>query len=246
MKITFLGSSHGVPSAERFCSCAMVEVGKSIYLIDAGAPVADLLIRYKKDMNDLKAVFTTHRHGDHTDGLLSLTDLCTWYFKATSFDIFITDKEIEDAVCTCVEVMCKPVDKERIRYRLAAEGEVYDDGKIKVTYIPTRHCEPTPSYAVLVEAEGKRVLFTGDLSRSLAKNDFPMIATKIHTELVVCELAHFGIEHVEPYMKLLKTDNLCFNHVNPRNTFEEIEAINSSGEYPYSISYASDGDVFEF
>ena len=30
MKITFLGSSHGVPSAERYCSCTMIEVNGSL------------------------------------------------------------------------------------------------------------------------------------------------------------------------------------------------------------------------
>ena len=45
MKITFLGTSHGVPAADRYCSSAMIEVNGSVYLIDAGAPVIDLLIR---------------------------------------------------------------------------------------------------------------------------------------------------------------------------------------------------------
>lgn len=246
MKITFLGSSHGVPSAERFCSCAMIEVGTSIYLIDAGVPVVDLLLRHGKNVCDLKAVFTTHRHSDHTNGLLALVDLCTWYYKTSSFDIFITDKVLEDTFCACVEAMDTAVDRDRIHYFVAQSGVVYDNGEIKVTYIPTRHCEPTPSYAVLVEAEGKRVLFTGDLSRRLEKGDFPTVATETHTDLVVCELAHFTLEQAEPYMRELKTERLCFNHVNPRNSFEMIDSVAKSGEYPYEITYAADGDTFEF
>ena len=39
MKITFLGTSHGVPAADRYCYCVMIESGKSVYFIDGGAPM---------------------------------------------------------------------------------------------------------------------------------------------------------------------------------------------------------------
>ena len=39
MKITFLGTSHGVPAADRYCSCTMLEVNGAHYFIDAGAPL---------------------------------------------------------------------------------------------------------------------------------------------------------------------------------------------------------------
>lgn len=43
MKITFLGTGHGVPSPDRHCSATLVEVGGKRYLIDAGAPVVDIM-----------------------------------------------------------------------------------------------------------------------------------------------------------------------------------------------------------
>ena len=36
MKITFLDTCHGVPAADRYCSCTMLEAGGSLYFIDAG------------------------------------------------------------------------------------------------------------------------------------------------------------------------------------------------------------------
>ena len=33
MKITFLGTSHGVPSRDRFCSCVMLELGPQATLL---------------------------------------------------------------------------------------------------------------------------------------------------------------------------------------------------------------------
>ena len=63
MKITFLGTSHGVVEKNRHRSSAMIEVGNAIYLIDAGAPVVDELINHDKKIQDVKAIFTTHRDG---------------------------------------------------------------------------------------------------------------------------------------------------------------------------------------
>ena len=138
------------------------------------------------------------------------------------------------------------LDEDRLRYRLAYEGDIYKDENIKITYIPTKHCEPAQSYAILVEAEGKRILFSGDLSSGLKKEDLPKIAMEIPTDLIVCEMAHFGPEHIQPYMKQLQTAHLCFNHVYPLGKFEAINTLSESGEYNYRISAASDGDSIEF
>ena len=46
MKITFLGSSHGVPEPHRRCSSAMIEVGENVYFVDMGVmAICDLVDR---------------------------------------------------------------------------------------------------------------------------------------------------------------------------------------------------------
>ena len=98
MKLTFLGTSHGVPAADRFCSCAMLEVNGAHYLIDCGAPAAELLIRRGIPYTALRAIFTNHAHGDHTNGLLHLCDLSNWKFKDASYDVFLTEQALADAL----------------------------------------------------------------------------------------------------------------------------------------------------
>ena len=75
MKITFLGTSHGVPAADRYCACTMLEVNGATYFIDAGAPLIDILLRRGTDLNTIRALFTTHLHGDHVNGVLAFADL---------------------------------------------------------------------------------------------------------------------------------------------------------------------------
>lgn len=245
MKITFLGSSHGVPSAERFCSCALIEVDGNLYTIDAGAPVIDQLLRCGKHPNDLKSVFITHGHGDHVDGILNLIDLCTWYFHETGFEVLVTEQITADVMIAACKASCGGrFADDRIKFRVAGEGIVYSDDKIKVTYIATRHCEPRPSYAILVEAEGKRVLFTGDLSHKLAKDDFPKVSGDL--ELVVCEQAHFNMDEVVPYLLECSTKRVCFNHVNMlEEKMPRLEAEAKSDKYPFIIGIAHDMDVLE-
>ena len=48
MKITFVGTSHGVPFADRYCTCTMIESGNSVYFIDAGRNIIDSVLRYGK------------------------------------------------------------------------------------------------------------------------------------------------------------------------------------------------------
>lgn len=247
MKITFLGSGHGVPSAIRYCNSILIEEKGSMYLVDAGAPVVDQFLRLNKDISNLKAVFMTHQHGDHSCGLLNLTDLCNWYFQTTSFDIFVTDIRLANVMTECVKVMSdsEKFHEERIRYKLADVGVVYQDENIKVTYFPTKHCLPKRSYAILVESKDKKALFTGDLSGGLCANDFPKYALEKEIDLLVCELAHFGIDCLAPYMEGAKTKHFCFNHVYPLSYFDEIERVKESGKYSYEITAAYDGQTIE-
>ena len=87
MKLTFLGTSHGVPEGDRFCSSLLLEVGENAYLIDGGAPVADILIRKNYDFEKIKGIFTSHAHSDHTFGMLQFLSLCNWRYKNVNMEM---------------------------------------------------------------------------------------------------------------------------------------------------------------
>ena len=60
MRITFLGTSHGVPEAHRHCACMMVECGERIYFVDMGMMAMDALRRRGRPIENVKAIFITH------------------------------------------------------------------------------------------------------------------------------------------------------------------------------------------
>ena len=242
MKITFLGTSHGVPAADRYCSSTLIEVNGSHYLIDAGAPVIDLLLDRGIDLNSVKSVFTTHFHGDHVDGVLSLADLFTWYYRETSVDIYLTEEKGIHLFTEMLNAIIGSTDDARVRFRLMTADTVYEDENIRVTPYPTQHMAGVgrPAYSYLVEAEGKKVLFSGDLSYMLERKDFPAYALENEVDLMVCEMAHFGVPEVSPYLMKCKAKELLFNHVYPLHKLDQINALN--GKFGYPIRTVDDGD----
>ena len=243
MRIKFLGSSHGVPSSERFCSSIMLEIGENIYIIDAGAPIADLLIRERVNIEKVRAVFTTHAHGDHVSGILQFSDLINWHYKKASVSFYLTEEKLIDGFINILKILeDDKFDNERVKFLVAEAGIVYKDDYVCVTYIPTKHMSNSnrPSYAIFVEAWGKKILFSGDLSSRILKEDFPQIAFEQDLDLIVCEMAHIKPENITPYLEKCRTKQFYFNHVYPFSKFDAIESM--QGKYSYPVYIAHDKD----
>lgn len=241
MKITFLGSGDGIPTAERHCSSIMLEVGKAVYLIDAGAPVLDCLMRWNKNINDLKAIFLTHYHGDHNDGLFSLLGTTQWAFRQAEYEVYFSDERIKNAVEEAVKITAGGFDFNRTKTFVGHEGRVYEDENVKVTYFATKHCQPYPSYSILVEAEGKKAFFSGDLSVFLNQKDFPKYVLENFVDVFVLELAHFGFDHLDDKtLSSVKTNAIYFNHASPPFRRDQVVTKDRSGEFPFRMIVATD------
>ena len=245
MKITFLGTADGKPSAERYCSSTMIEVNGARYFIDAGAPLIDVLLRRGVDIASVKAIFATHTHNDHVDGILSIAALMSWHYRDYEIDIHLPEQRCIDAFKELLNACMGSLDEERVRFHPMTLSTPYRDENISLTPIPTQHLaqQGRPAFSYLLEAEGRRVLFSGDLSQRLSGDDFPAARVSGGLDLMVCEMAHFGVEHVEKYLPDLKAKKLLFNHVFPLTKLEGIAALD--GKYGYPVKAVRDGDEIE-
>lgn len=74
MKITFLGTSSGMPTVQRNVTATALAPtdSKRWYLVDCGEATQHQLLRTRLSMLHLEAVFITHVHGDHCYGLPGL------------------------------------------------------------------------------------------------------------------------------------------------------------------------------
>ena len=234
MKITFLGTSHGVPESDRYCSCTCVSTSAGKYLIDAGGPVTDMLIRQHIAPAEIKAIFVTHMHGDHVNGLPAFTDLISWYFKTADPLICLPDRTGADALRTWDSAVLGSAVRD-IRYEIYREGMIYDDGHMLVTALQSRHC--SLSYSFKLEAEGKRVVFTGDLAG--LDIDFPRSCFEEDCDAVICEAAHFPATEAAPVFEKCRTENIYINHISPRQ-MPSIEELLARGT-PYHLIPVYDG-----
>ncbi len=210
MRITFIGSSHGVPEPNRKCSCALLEVKDRKYLIDAGTDPVSALIKRGIRPEKINAVFITHMHGDHTNGLIPFVDLCSWFFKDAKPVIWLPEKEAVAGIQTWLNCNHSPM-RQDIEFREISEGALYQDDQIRVTALRTGHIEK--SFAFQIEAEGKKVLFTGDMKYTDGPiADYVRFVQSDDFDLVVAESAHFDAMLYKEPLEKHPPKLFCLNH----------------------------------
>ena len=237
MRITFFGTSHGYPEPNRRSSSALVEVCDKRILIDIGCNVAEDLISRGMAVESIDTIFITHMHGDHTNGLIPYLDICSWKFKTADPEIFVPaePQKVFDAANAWTSM--NGVALRDFRMKEIKEGVVYDDGQVKVSAFKTKHIDV--SYAFLIEAEGKRVLFSGDLCHKGPEHDFPVSVLDKPLDLAICEAAHFEAnKYLEIFEGKENLKKLCFNHFSPRRTKSVYEVRDTA---PFPVTVAFDG-----
>ena len=245
MKVKILGTAAGIPAPNRECSSVMIESHGSIYLVDCGATVTHKICDSGLSADNIKAVFITHAHLDHMYGFSDILRVvnkrkagspATEYYFPEQLAIDAWKKYFTEAVSGLSENLhC---------FRLYGEGIIFKDENITVTAKSNAHLKKynRPSYTFLVEAEGKRLLFSGDLSQELAEGDFPAIAKEKEIDLFVLEYAHFDVEDMLPHLEECKLERLVFSHISRASEkLPLIEALAESGRFDFSVDAATDG-----
>ena len=248
MKITTLGTSHGDHTYCRFNSSTLFEIGDASYLVDAGEPVNGLMIRAGKSFGPLRAVFITHMHEDHVGGVPDLIKALIKYPSDTRHTrIFLPEAAAIPGLEAWLHAMHLKWPSPMVSLDAAHEGNVYEDEVLKVSAVRT-HQMPHPdwaSFAYVLEAEGKRVICTGDLRADFS--DFPAIARKEPCDLCLCEITHYQPEVALPVLTTCPIKRMVFNHVhNPWHGDEGEAALREKfADLPFPWDVAHDGDEFD-
>ena len=247
MRITFLGTSSGSPAPNMRCSCTLIEIGEKKYIIDAGTLIIEQLATRNIAITDINALFITHMHRDHTDGLPSfyLRMHHRRFAQFPSPKIFLPQNPMQPTIdalnawrtcCGGVRLPEQPVEFVQVE-----PGVIYDDGVLKVTALPTKHSDILHSYSYLLEAEGKRVFFSGDFS-SKPIGEFHYEILEDQLDLAVCELGHFTADTYGIIFKDHPPKQLIINHISQRKFASAYEFLTVS-EFPTLLAH--DGMVFD-
>lgn len=239
MKLTFLGTSHGYAEKKRYTSATLIEVNDLYYLLDAGAPVEWILVNTDKPFDKIRGIFITHMHNDHVGSLTSVIEPMLRFRYNDQAACFFPSEEGKDAFLNWSEALHAPKQKvlDTIAVGVTKEGIVFEENGIKVSARPTLHLGREKAFAYLFEANGKKALFTGDMSQNFP--EYPAIIGNEHYDLVVCEMAHANLCDVQTMLQQTDTDRMIITHYFKDN-MEHYETIFQS--FPFPISLAYDGE----
>lgn len=241
MKLYTLGTSHGATEIGRACSANLLNVGNNYYLFDCGGNTEGKMTDMGLPIDQIRAVFITHMHEDHSGTLTAIVKrFCNYHRQAKPISVFMPEENGIQAFCGWLSAL-HITNNERAFFHLISAGKIYEDECISVTAIPTAHMYngTFPSFAFLIEADGKKFLYTGDLASDF--HDYPAILSEENFDAVLCELVHFKVDRNLDTIAKTKTKKMIFTHLAPRN----IPLIRSAEkDLPFLVEIAEDGASF--
>jgi len=236
MRIWILGSGSGIPIMGHFNESVLVDVSGSSYLFDAGEPCVavmhtnTLLSFYgvsqpqvsapNIDIYSIRSIFISHFDADHVSGLPMLLQVMhLWQTRSNAFK-FDRENRLRlylpaETIRLFNELLCA-LHLEKLRYTLEIlpieEGEFYVDEVVRVSASQNTHIKDGHSYSFVLQAEGKRVVYSGDLG-----NELEVLPLLDGADLAIIECAHFSPERL--FQSLQRKERgirkLVVNHIHP-------------------------------
>jgi ribonuclease Z len=173
MRVTLLGTGVPAPIMERFGPATLIEAGKEILLFDAGRGVLQRLYQLKTSLKDLRSVFLTHLHSDHTVGLPDLwltgwllghpeTPLRVWGPRGTQSMMTHLDEAYQFDIRIRLFDDRPPPEGVVVLAQDITEGLVYEHNGVKVSAIEVDHAPVQPAYGYRIDYAGRSVVLSGD------------------------------------------------------------------------------------
>ncbi len=148
MEITFLGTSSGVPTRSRNVSSIALRLPQraEVWLFDCGEGTQHQLLRSDLRSSQIRRIFVTHMHGDHTFGLMGLIASCGMAGAAQPLDIY-GPPDLEPYLKACARYSQMDIFP-RVRVHAVAPGLVYEDEAFRVSCDRLTHKIPAHGYRV--------------------------------------------------------------------------------------------------
>ena len=148
MKLTFLGTSAGLPTLDRNVTALALAMDDSRewYLVDCGEGTQHQLLRCRYTLTRLQAIFITHIHGDHMFGLPGLLTTASMQGRTKPL-VICAPSGVEDFVrhaLACADVKNLPFS---LNFIASDQSEFqWSDDTVSVTAHELSHRVPSFAY----------------------------------------------------------------------------------------------------
>jgi ribonuclease BN (tRNA processing enzyme) len=177
-RLVVLGTGTPYADPDRSGPALAVVFGREAYLVDAGPGVVRRAAAAENDFpalypTNLKRVFLTHLHSDHTLGLPDLMFSPWTLGRQVPLEVYGPPgtrqmaTHIEQAWAEDIRVRLGGLEAERHRnYRAVVQevkaGRIYDDGRVRVEAIPVAHASWTAAFGYRFVTPGRTIVISGD------------------------------------------------------------------------------------
>lgn len=223
MKIHFFGTCAGTePMAGRKHVSFAIEKDEHIYWFDAGEGCSYTAHLMGVDLLSIRSIFISHPHMDHVGGLgnllwniRKLDGLSGDRLEGEEIEVYMPNMDTWDGL---MQLLRNTEGNFKCSFDIKAsritDGVIYKKDGFKVTALHNLHMSKTEngqwqSFSFLIEAEGKRIVYSGDIK------SMKDIASLIDScDLLLIETGHHKVEDICYYIKHNKKNvrNLGFIH----------------------------------
>jgi ribonuclease Z len=198
--ITLLGTGSPMIDPNRAGPSTLVKAGDSVFLVDCGRGVLMRAAAAGVGAANITALLLTHLHSDH---ITDLSDVITtrWVTTFVPTPLPIIGPPGTKAVVDAMLAALAPDISYRIHHHADiteppsvqvheyTDGQVWDDGGVRITAAPTDHRPVEPTLGFRVEHDGVSVVLAGDTVPcagldALAKDANALVHTVIRADLV--------------------------------------------------------------
>jgi ribonuclease Z len=179
VQVTFLGTSSGVPTRARNVSSVALRLPQrsELWLFDCGEGTQHQFQRSELRVSQLRRIFITHMHGDHTYGLPGLLASLGMSGQCSGLSLHGPDplrSYLEGVLHSSSARIGYPLQIHRVREAASSGAPIYEDDDLLVRCAPLTH--RVPAYGYRVETRPRPGRFDIEKARALGIPPGPIYA----------------------------------------------------------------------
>ena len=178
MEAVLLGTGFPAPNPERAGPSTAVIVNGKYYVVDSGRAVTLRLAALQPRMPHIEAVFLTHLHSDHTQGLPDLfTTRWVMEHSTTPLEVYGPEgtREMADAMVKffAADIHIRrdltemlPAAGATVNAHVVKQGTILESDGLKITAFEVDHRPVEPAFGYRFDCGGKSIVISGDTTYS--------------------------------------------------------------------------------